>query len=459
MKNIDNRKATGKSLPSMVRWNVARTLLCASLALLVSLSAWAQTDEAGGMEPAINADGTVTFSLKAPDAKQVYVVGSFLPKKYEIKTVAGTFGKDDKAEMTKKGSTWTYTTKVLPSELYTYNFVVDGMQITDPENINQIRDVGTYSSYFIIDGTPGGNYLTRDVAHGTVRKVWYPSSLSGYTQRRMTVYTPAGYDDSKQQRYPVLYLLHGSGGDENAWIEAGRAAQIMDNLIASGKAKPMIVVMPNGLADYDAAPGEGIDPQMKPSALNIESMAGSVERAFMKEVVAYVDAHYRTLDTKGSRAIAGLSLGGLHTLFISANNPGKFGYVGLFSAQTTNTLSDRRINRLKRISGRLQKVVDKVSALDNTSLKERVNALADHAADGDLDIYAQLDDKLKKQFASGVSLYYIAVGCDDFVKKLNDDYRKRLDSLHLTYTYNETDGAHSWENWRKYLIDFLPRLF
>lgn len=440
--------------------NSKKIILTVLTSLMATATVSAQGTDTDAMSPTVNADGTVTFTLKASQAKEVEVVGSFLPKKNEIKTPAGTFGKDGSAKMTKKGSTWTYTTTALPSELYTYNFVVDGMQITDPTNINMLRDVDVYNSYFIIDGKPGNTYQTLDVPHGTVSRVWYPSALSGTTRRRLTIYTPPGYEEtSNTKRYPVLYLLHGSGGDETAWTANGRAAQILDNLLAEGTIKPMIVVMPNGLADYDAAPGEGVDETIKPSAMNVESMAGSVERAFIKDIVSYIDAHYRTIPSQDGRAIAGLSLGGLHTIFISMNHPETFGYVGLFSAQTTNMMSDRRINRLKRWSGRLQKAADKLSALKDSKLQEHVSALVEHTNNGDLDIYGDMDTKLSKQFASRLKLYYIAVGKDDFVKKLNDDYRKRLDKAGHKYIYHETDGGHSWENWRKYLIDFLPRLF
>lgn len=440
--------------------NIRHLTVALLTSALAASTAHAQSDDSDAMGPTVNADGTVTFTLKAPQAKEVEVVGSFLPKKNEIKTPAGTFGKDGSVKMTKKGDTWSYTSTVLPSELYTYNFVVDGMQITDPTNINMLRDVDVYNSYFIIEGKPGDRYLTHDVPHGTLSRVWYPSTLSDMKRRRMTIYTPPGYEDAPAtKRYPVLYLLHGSGGDETAWAANGRAAQILDNLIAEGTVEPMLVVMPNGLADYDAAPGEGVDETLKPSAMNVESMVGTVERVFVNDIVQYVDAHYHTVKAQDSRAIAGLSLGGLHTMFISMNNPGTFGYVGLFSAQTTNMMSDRRISRLKRLSGRLQKAVDKLPMLKETKLQGHIDALTEHTTNGDIDIYSDMDAKLSKQFASGLRLYYIAVGTDDFVKKLNDDYRKRLDKAGHKYLYNETDGGHSWENWRKYLIDFLPRLF
>lgn len=434
-----------------------RILITMALAAGLALPVVAADDDKGS--PQINKDSTVTFRLDAPNAQEVYVVGSFLPKKFAVKTVAGTFGKDDKAVMVKSGKTWTFTTKALASELYTYNFVVDGIEITDPSNVNQLRDIDQYSSYFVIDGAVGGDYLTHDVAHGTVSQLWYPSSLNGATQRRLTVYTPAAYSADSISRYPVLYLLHGSGGDETAWVNNGRAAQILDNLIASGRAKPMIVVMPNGIAELDAAPGDGVDPQQQPIGMSVASMTGMVEKAFVPEIVDFIDSRYRTIAEKSSRAIAGLSLGGLHTLYTSANNPDVFAYVGLFSAQTTNALTDGRIKRLGNMAKGLQKVTTLLPSLKKGSMGERMEFMAQRFNDGSIDVYASLDDKLKQQFAAGVSLYYIALGKDDFVKKLNDDFRKRLDDGGYAYVYHETDGGHSWENWRKYLVDFLPRLF
>ena len=159
---------------------------------------------------------------------------------------------------------WSYTTAVLSPELYSYAFNVDGLNINDPANIYMNRDISTYSNIFIITKTKGDKgylYSVNEVPHGNLAKVWYESPTLKM-QRRMTIYTPAGYDKGKA--YPVLYLLHGAGGDENAWSELGRASQIMDNLIATGKAKPMIVVMPNGNPDCQAAPGEWSKGMYKP---------------------------------------------------------------------------------------------------------------------------------------------------------------------------------------------------
>ncbi len=438
--------------------NKTKALL--TLALMVACSASkAQGSDVRLMPPEVTSDGAVVFTLEAPDAKEVKIEGSFLPKVKQIKTKMGTFGKDQKPDMQKKGKCWTYNAGKLSSELHTYNFIVDGMRMLDPANTNIVRDVDEYSNYFIVPGGIADNYMIKDVPHGTLSKVWYPSSWKEMSHRRLTVYTPPCYEDDPTAYYPVLYLLHGSGGDENAWTEAGRAAQILDNMIAEGRVKPMIVVMPNGLTDWQAAPGECESYNREPSAMNVRSMMGLYENTFHHDIVDFIDSRYRTVRNKDARAIAGLSLGGLHSIFISANNPGVFSYVGLFSAQTTNAMTDARLKRWGNVVEGVQKVVDKIPRILNTKLGEKFDNLSDRFANGDMQIYGNIDEKLKVQFASGLKLYYIAVGEDDFVMKLNDDFRKKLDDGHYPYVYNQTDGAHSWENWRKYLVDFLPRLF
>ncbi|MDR0893337.1 MAG: esterase, partial [Mediterranea sp.] len=198
---------------------------------------WSGNDEI--VSPEIHADHSVTFRLRAPKAVKVEVTGDF---------------QQGAAELTEKNGVWEYTTAPLPSELYGYSFIVDGLKMHDPSNIFLSRDVTTITNIFIIPGDPGSLYNVQDVPHGTVARRWYNSSTLGF-ERRITIYTPPGYEAGKKS-YPVLYLLHGAGGDEEAWITLGRTAQSMDNLIAQGKAKPMLVVMPNGYADQKSAPGE-----------------------------------------------------------------------------------------------------------------------------------------------------------------------------------------------------------
>ena len=178
-------------------------------------------------------------------------------------------------------------------------------------------------------------------------------------------------------------------------------------------------------------------------------MLGKIEKVFVPEIVDYIDTHYRTIPRKDSRAIAGLSLGGLQTIYISANNPNVFDYIGLFSAQTTNMLKNNSIGIIKGILNKFSKIKSVFSQNESP-----YNQYAES-----IDIYSDFDNKLRKQFEEKPKLYYLAVGRDDFVKKLNDDYRTKLDALGCTYIYNETYGGHSWENWRRYLLDFLPQIF
>ena len=399
----------------------------------------------------LNSDSTVTFTLRLtpemlravnesddddeedddennkepeePDQPDdVYVVGNLIKNKSLLKKMGLPFGGDfSKGEMDEKKGVWTFRSPKLAPNMYTYQFEIEEKKYVDPLNPNTVRDIADTLSYFIIPGGNADYFLDTDVPHGKVSKVWYPSTLEGFKQRRMSVYLPAEYDKNPDKRYPVLYLLHGSGGDEDAWLGCGRAAQILDNMMAQGKCKPMIVVMPNGNAELAAAPGADPDRRyQQPFANNMSSMFGAIESVFMHDVVDYVDSHYRTRTGKADRAIAGLSLGGLHTLYISLNNPESFDYVGLFSAQTTNAITDKS-----------SPTVDKIGGLW----------------------------KLQKQFNPAPKLYYIAVGTGDFTKKLNDDLRLTLADHRYPYVYHESDGGHTWDNWRNYLIDFLPRLF
>ncbi|MDE6120544.1 MAG: hypothetical protein K2F63_01995, partial [Muribaculaceae bacterium] len=389
-------------------------------------------------------------------AEEVVLKGSFIHPKELLRTEIGTISKSAKVEMEKHGDMWTYTTDVLPSEFYTYYYEVDDRHFVDPMNPVVVRDIADSLSCFVIQDGIADDYITRNVPHGVIKKVWYPSTLNGMKKRRMSVYVPAAYNSKGQQRFPVLYLLHGSGGDEDAWEGCGRVVQILDNLIADGRCEPMIVIMPNGNAELAAAPGsDPKNPDQKPSAVNTNSMLGKIESVFMDEVVDYVDENYRTINDKAHRAIAGISLGGLHALFISMNNPDKFDYVGLFSAQTTNALNDKRIESIQKIGEVWNELKSNLPFIGGGRVDKTISSLTSD----DLNIYDDVDNKLKAQFSTPPKLYYIAVGQDDFVKKLNDDLRLKFDDNGYRYFYNETDGGHTWENWRKYLVDFLPRIF
>ncbi len=395
-----------------------KRFLFLSAMLLVCAMTFAQQALWGGapvVSPEVHDNNTVTFRLKAPKAVKVQVTGDFLPTQ-KIKTPFGEFDGPGIADLTEnKDGVWEFTTpEPLKPELYSYTFLVDGLKITDPSNVYQIRDVASVTNVFIIGGDRADLYKVNKVPHGSVSKVWYHSDVLDL-DRRLTVYTPAGYETSGK-RYPVFYLLHGMGGDENAWSELGRTAQIMDNLIAQGKAKPMIVVMTNGNAALEAAPGESSLGFTAPSMNLPKTMEGSFETAF-PEVVKFIDKTYRTQANKKGRAIAGLSMGGFHSMHISKQYPDMFNYVGLFSA----------------------------AIMAGKDLKSP--------------IYDDLEGKLKTQFAKKPALYWIGIGTTDFLYKANEDYRKLLDEKGYKYTYYETGEGHIWKNWRIYLTEFAPLLF
>ena len=391
-----------------------KRLTALTVALLIGVTMFAQQALWGTtpvVSPEIHDNNTVTFRFKAPKAVRVQLTGDFLPVQKNAKFEApGIVDLKEGQE-----GVWEYTTpEPLKPELYSYSFIVDGLRMNDPANVYLIRDVSTLTNVFIIGGDRADFYKVNPVPHGTVSRIWYDSPALGL-ERRMTVYTPAGYETSGK-RYPVLYLLHGMGGDEEAWISLGRTAQILDNLIAQGKAKPMIVVMPNGNASQEAAPGESSRGMVPPTMQLPKTMEGSYEQAF-PEIVKFIDKNYRTIKSKSGRAIAGLSMGGFHSLHISKQYPDMFNYIGLFSAA---------IMPNKEVSS---------------------------------PIYENMGGKLKVQFDKNPALYWIAIGKTDFLYKANEEYRKLLDKKGYKYTYYESDEGHIWRNWRIYLTEFVPMLF
>lgn len=395
-----------------------KRIIFLSAVAFAAVSAFAQQALWGGSQivsPQVNDNNTVTFRLRAPKAVTVQVTGDFLPTQ-AIDTPFGKFDGPGVADLKEgKDGVWEYTTpEPLAPELYSYTFLVDGLKITDPSNVYQLRDVASVTNVFLIGGDRADLYAVNKVPHGTVSKVWYHSDGLGM-DRRLTVYTPAGYENSGK-RYPVFYLLHGMGGDENAWSELGRTAQIMDNLIAQGKAEPMIVVMTNGNAALEAAPGESSLGFAAPTMQLPKTMEGSFETCF-PEVVKFIDKNYRTKAGKKNRAIAGLSMGGFHSMHISKQYPDMFDYVGLFSAAIMP-------------SGEVTSP-----------------------------IYQDIESKLAVQFAKKPALYWIAIGDKDFLYQANSDYRKLLDSKGYPYKYYETGEGHIWKNWRIYLTEFAPMLF
>lgn len=388
-------------------------------AAFVGVSAFAQQALWGGPQvesPVLNADGTVTFRYLAPKAVKVTVSGDFLPTR-KIQTPYGEFDAPGVAELKEgQNGVWEYTTDFKPApEMYSYTFNVDGLNLIDNNNIWVNRDIASMTSTFIVPGGRADLYKVQDVPHGTVSKVWYDSKAAGF-RRRMSVYTPAGYNPCGKTRYPVLYVLHGIGGDENAWLELGRAAQIMDNLIAQGKAEPMIVVFTNGNISQEAAPGENSTGYTRPTTRLPKTMEGSFEASF-PEIVKFIDNNYKTIAGKQGRAICGLSMGGFHTLYISLNYPDMFNYSGMFSAAIG--VSEQQM----------------------------------------CPMYDNFDAKLAEYFSKKPALLWIGCGNTDFLYKANIDFMEKMNQAGYPYTYRESEGGHIWRNWRIYLSEFVPLLF
>jgi enterochelin esterase family protein len=393
-----------------------RLLISLALAMLcLGVSAQERLfNSASVQSPVVNADGTVTFNLFAPKAVKVEVTGDFLPEQSNVAAM-------------KEGpnGVWSYTTGKLAPEMYSYTFNIDGMTgVKDPANVYVNRDIISFTNIFIVSdekGDKGDLYRVNEVPHGNLSKVWY-NSPTLKMQRRMTVYTPAGYDKGKN--YPVMYLLHGAGGDENAWSELGRAAQIMDNLIATGKAKPMIVVMPNGNTDCQAAPGEWSRGMYQPSfmgSVNQRPIA-TMDESFM-DIVKYIESHYKVAKGKKNRAICGLSMGGGHSFATSKRYPDAFNYVGLFSAGLN------------------------IGGERNKSFYELLQQ------------NKEVQQQLSRLFSAKPALYWIAIGKTDFLYQQNADLRRYLDEKGYKYEYVETEGGHIWRNWRIYLTMFAQKIF
>lgn len=336
------------------------------------------------------ADGKITFRLDADYATQVLLTGNWLD--YQP------------IPMKKEAGIWSVTIDLLEPEFYDYSFIVDGVSINDPANYMIFRDGTKYLSILMVPGELTANYY--EASHrGTVSYKWYDSRILG-TNRRMAVYTPYGYEDAKNKRvkYPVLYLLHGAGLDEEAWTSFGRAAQILDNLIEQGKAKPMIVVMPNGNANQQAACVLGIpNTQFDQRAPGNEN---AYVRSLCDEIVPFIDKSYRTIAKPESRAIAGLSMGGGHTITASSLYPALFDYVCPLSAAGSAT--DAQVQGLKK---------------------------------------------------AGVKLYFLACGTSDFLYEQSKTLDATLTRNGLNHTFFESEGGHSWTNWRIYLNNFAPLLF
>ncbi|MEQ8807855.1 MAG: alpha/beta hydrolase-fold protein, partial [Imperialibacter sp.] len=358
------------------------------------------------VSPEIHADNKITFRVYAPNANEI--------------TLSGDWMGQGKTEPLVKGDTglWTVTVGPLEAELYGYSYTVDGVYTLDASNALVKRDGVRNISFFMIKGKGSDLYEPKHGAKGMVSKVWYESPTLGLT-RRMYVYTPPGYENNSKETYPVFYLLHGGGGDEDAWTELGLTPTIMDNLINSGQAKPMIVVMTNGNPDQSAA---GIEAPAKLPGQEVPGPFGMANKKFeqslVKDVVPYIESHYRVKKGKENRALSGLSMGGWQTLNTTFDNPDMFDYICVMSMGF---------------------------------VKDSPFGLPNNGEGRGKDI-----DALKK---ANPKVYWIACGKDDFLYDSVVNLRNTLDEHGFKYKYVESTGGHTWTNWRIYLSQFAPVLF
>ena len=378
-----------------------KKLIFSALCLFIFMGSFAQElANFMGRRPVISPEikGTeVTFRISAPYADTVKLFGSWMQNRdasaYLVKDAEGL---------------WSVTVPAPEPELYTYSFIVDGLSATDANNIFMQRDGTRYLSVLLVPGEKTANYFEAK-QRGNLDQVWYDSPTLGLT-RRMFVYLPYGYETGSTT-YPVLYLLHGAGGDEDAWSTMGRTCQIMDNLIEKKLAKPMIVVMPNGNPGQQAArtmllPEKVIergDPAFQNAYVN----------SIVKDIVPYIEKHYRAIAKPDSRAIAGLSMGAGHTISATLLYPGFFSYICPLSNGIRLTDENK----------------------------------------------AQYDAQFKALKKAGYKLYWLACGDTDFLIESAKTLDATLTKNGLKHTFFVNSGGHTWANWRIYLNNFAPLLF
>lgn len=347
----------------------------------------------------VSAERTLTFRLFAPKAGSVRLVGSDLPNMNQ-----------GGLEMKKaENGVWEVVTGAVPAGAYRYHFNVDGLAVVDPRNPSTSE---SNSNTWSLVTVPGSEFSDlKDVPHGAVaRAAYYSKSLGRF--RRMHVYTPPGYEQGSE-RLPVLYLLHGASDCDASWSTVGQAGQILDNLIAAGKARPMIVVMPMGhTGPFTFGPGGNLGKQMEEFA-----------RDFRHEVKPLVESRYRVSAERKDRAIAGLSMGGAQTLDVAFTDLADYGYVGVFSSGIFGIDRDGQEGR-----GAAWFEAHK-AGLDNAELKKELR------------------------------LVWFATGKSDFLVATSRATVEALKQRGVNVVYRETDGGHTWLNWRDYLHEFAPLLF
>jgi len=342
--------------------------------------------------PELMQNGDVVFRLRAPQAGAVRLTSGG-----DIPGLAPGIG----PELTKDAEgIWTLTLPSLPPTSFRYRFDVDGVPTLDPSNRATSESTRNAWSLFYV---PGDAFMdARQVEHGAIAEVTYWSETLA-RHRRMHVYTPPGYEIGRS-RYPVLYLLHGAGDSDDSWSSVGRAGFILDNLIAAGDAQPMLVVMPDG---HPPVTGQ------RSGGMQIEVFA----EEFAADIKPYVEARYRVRTDRSDTAIAGLSMGGAHTLEISMNDLAAFGYVGVFSSGVFG------------INDSDQWQIAHADALKDPRLKD------------------------------GLEHFWFAIGDEDFLLDTATASVAMLREHDFEIAYHESGGGHTWENWREYLHEFAQQLF
>jgi enterochelin esterase-like enzyme len=378
------------------------------------------------VSPQVLPDGKVAFRLYAPDAQNVQLRGEW-PGGGQRTSLPMTKGDD---------GVWSVTATV-PPQYWGYHFSVDGVAAVDPQN-GLVRHANMIESTLLVDGPISSRFEVKDVPHGTVSAIWVPTpSLKENPVRRTWVYTPPGYEAGKT-RYPVLYLMHGGGGgNEDTWLEEGRAPQILDNLIASGRALPMIVVMPNTNPDQ-AASANYVKPR-QPSTLDLQ-FAGfdPWSKALYSDFIPAIDRLYRTQARPESRAIAGLSMGAAASIYFAGHHPETAAWIGVFSCGCLALPHAMR-------------VIDEPASADHPARQIRTI---------DRDVTASLLPRLDAKANAQLRLLYITMGDNDGLKVANQVLLSILDERKVHYTFNPAPGyAHEFSYWRINLEDFAQRIF
>ncbi len=408
-----------------------RVLAVALLGLgLVSAPAAAQAPTPAApalVSPEILPDNRVTFRLHAPDATSVAVTGDWPGG---IHSTTTPMVKDERG-------VWSATVGPLAPEFWIYTFQVNGVTTLDPRNVNTRRNTTRIENTLLVPGPASADYMVDAVPHGTLSLQWYPSPTVNAT-RRAYVYTPPGYEHGTG-RYPVLYLLHGGSGDEDAWNSCGRATQILDNLIAQGKARPMIVVMPNANTTRIAAPDLVPAPPSLP-AFRDPARFPHFPDSLVHDLVPFVDKTYRTLADREHRAIAGLSVGGAQTMYTAFNHLDLFAWVAAFSGGYP-VMPGVAIDVPPPPNAASLKGPDLTKSLDPVK-------------------FAALMPQLDADANARLRLLYISIGLDDALITTHGVVKQVLKDKGVKYELVEfPNQQHEWPVWRLSLRDLLPRLF